>query len=106
VTGPIVDTSGHSSEGMVVDFSVLKSLMVTEIADKWDHAMLVWKNDPLIRTLTAFSAGIVELSCIPTAENLAALTYTTLVDPLGRRGLTLTRVRLYETPNCWADYTP
>jgi len=43
---------------------------------------------------------------IPTAENLAAEAFRTL-EPLYtgvyKDQLRLERVRLYETPNCWAD---
>ena len=42
----------------------------------------------------------------PTAENLAAIVFETLAPHYhGHYGaeLRLTRVRLYETPNCWAD---
>lgn len=46
------------------------------------------------------------LDYIPTAENLAQLAFT-LLDPVyqDRYGnhLRLQQVRLYETPNCWAD---
>lgn len=110
VTGPIVDTSGHSSEGMIVDFGALKAMMLEHIADRWDHAMLVWEDDiDLLTALAMLSSQsrphrTIGLPCIPTVENLAALAYTTLYDPLMEHGLTLTRVRLYETPNCWADY--
>ncbi|MFX6930214.1 6-carboxytetrahydropterin synthase [Acinetobacter baumannii] len=46
------------------------------------------------------------LDCIPTAENLAAKAFEILHKAYqahyGER-LRLTQVRLYETPNCWAD---
>jgi 6-pyruvoyltetrahydropterin/6-carboxytetrahydropterin synthase len=48
----------------------------------------------------------VVLDRIPTAENLAAIVFQTLAPHYhGHYGaeLRLTRVRLYETPNCWAD---
>ena len=48
----------------------------------------------------------VVLDRIPTAENLAAIIFEILAPHYhGHYGadLRLTRVRLYETPNCWAD---
>lgn len=46
----------------------------------------------------------------PTAENLAALWFRMIEDELHNRGITgakgtwLTKVVVYETPNCWAEY--
>ncbi|MDQ5881256.1 MAG: 6-pyruvoyltetrahydropterin/6-carboxytetrahydropterin synthase, partial [Pseudomonadota bacterium] len=48
----------------------------------------------------------VVLDCVPTAENLADTAFR-ILDPVYRdtygNHLKLERVRLYETPNCWAD---
>ena len=46
------------------------------------------------------------LDRVPTAENLARLAFA-ILDPVYRdtygNQLRLARVRLFETPNCWAD---
>jgi len=46
------------------------------------------------------------LDCVPTAENLAQKAFTILAavyrDIYGNH-LRLDRLRLYETPNCWAE---
>ena len=46
------------------------------------------------------------LDVVPTAENLAAIAFRQL-DPIYQdhygNQLRLERIRLYETPNCWAD---
>ena len=48
------------------------------------------------------------LDCIPTAENLAELAFS-ILDAIFRdtygNHLRLQQIRLYETPNCWADAT-
>jgi 6-pyruvoyltetrahydropterin/6-carboxytetrahydropterin synthase len=43
------------------------------------------------------------LPYVPTVENLARIAFTLLTKPLLEHGLKLTHLRLYETPNCWAD---
>ncbi|MNL62384.1 6-pyruvoyl tetrahydropterin synthase [compost metagenome] len=76
--------------------------------DIWDHAFLVYEGDTAVRGFLDSLPGhkTVVLDRIPTAENLAAIVFETLAPHYhGHYGadLRLTRVRLYETPNCWAD---
>ena len=104
VTGPLISEKGTSSEGMVIDFGSLKSIMTQYVAEPWDHAFLAWEDDPLCQVIKAFSGKVVELPAVPTVENLARIAFRRLVTPLRDKGLTLNQVRLYETPNCWADY--
>jgi 6-pyruvoyltetrahydropterin/6-carboxytetrahydropterin synthase len=48
----------------------------------------------------------VVLDCIPTVENLAQTAFK-ILDPVFKERfngrLNLSRLRIYETPNCWAD---
>ena len=108
LSGNIIEASGQSNNGMVMDFSEIKSLAKTCLVDAWDHAFLVYRGD---RAIVDFLASLpdhktVLVDSIPTAENLAAIAYATLAgvykDCYGNH-LRLTRVRLFETPNCWAD---
>lgn len=103
---------GDSSEGMVVDFSVLKGAMLDYVAEPWDHALLLWENDRIVAQRPTLLDALpdthktVFLPCIPTVENLVVQAAELLKQPLSDHGLTLVNVRLYETPNCWADYKP
>jgi 6-pyruvoyltetrahydropterin/6-carboxytetrahydropterin synthase len=80
------------------------------VVDVWDHAFLVYAGDKVVadflRTLPGHKT--VELAFVPTAENLAAEAFRLLDgafrDTYGTH-LRLERVRLYETPNNWADAT-
>jgi 6-pyruvoyltetrahydropterin/6-carboxytetrahydropterin synthase len=109
LSGNIIDASGQPNNGMVMDFSEVKSLAKLHLVDNWDHAFLVWKED---RTVADFLGSLpnhktVVLDVVPTAENLARLAFTILdkvyQDKYGNH-LQLDQVRLYETPNCWADW--
>ena len=108
LSGNVIDHAGHSSNGMLMDFSDIKALAKKHLVDLWDHAFLVYEGDQLVANFlkTIPSHKTVLLPCIPTAENLAQTAFT-ILDPifLSRFGndLQLERVRLYETPNCWAD---
>jgi len=95
--------------GMVMDFGFLKEVMVDCIDKFYDHAMIAWENDPLIDDIRKLCTGmkLMILPVIPTAENLAQVWFD--ADYLSVRirsngNAKLESVRVWETPNCWADY--
>lgn len=108
LTGEVVQAPGTSDNGMLMDFSEIKAIAETYIVNPWDHAFLVYEGDETVRAFLQTLPGhkTVVLDRIPTVENLAAIAFETLAPHYhGHYGnnLRLTRVRLYETPNCWAD---
>jgi 6-pyruvoyltetrahydropterin/6-carboxytetrahydropterin synthase len=106
--GRIIDRAGDAANGMVMDFSQVKSLAEQHLVSLWDHAFLAYRGDTQVVELLAQIAGhkTVLLDRVPTAENLALLAFGILAevyqDKYGN-DLRLEQVRLYETPNCWAD---
>lgn len=75
-----------SDEGMVIDFSDLKSIVKSEVLDKVDHKVL---NEVFpFRT---------------TAENMAAYIFDALGEKLSPYGVKVERIRLWETPDSWAE---
>lgn len=108
LAGDIIDKDGDAANGMVMDFSQVKELAKAHLVDLWDHAFLVYRNDRLVADFLATMPDhkTVVLDRVPTAENLAQLAFECLDavyrDSYGNH-LRLERVRLYETPNCWAD---
>jgi 6-pyruvoyltetrahydropterin/6-carboxytetrahydropterin synthase len=106
--GDLVDTEGAPDRGMVMDFADVKSLANEHLVDKWDHAFLVYEGDTQVRGFLETMAGhkTVVLDRIPTVENLAAVAFDILASVYDAHygvNLRLHKVRLYETPNCWAD---
>jgi len=108
LAGDVIDKAGDAANGMVMDFSRVKDLAKAHVVDLWDHAFLAYRGDTAI---VAFLATLpdhktVVLERVPTAENLAGIAFaildTVYRDTYGNH-LRLHRVRLYETPNCWAD---
>jgi 6-pyruvoyltetrahydropterin/6-carboxytetrahydropterin synthase len=110
LAGEIIRQEGDAANGMVMDFSEIKTLAHTHLVDLWDHAFLVYAGDtPIVDFLKSLPKHkTVVLDCIPTAENLAEKAFAMLdavfLDTFGNH-LRLERVRLFETPNCWADAT-
>jgi 6-pyruvoyltetrahydropterin/6-carboxytetrahydropterin synthase len=106
--GDVVNAPGASDNGMLMDFSEIKSIAREYVVDRWDHAFLVYAEDRAVRTFLESlpEHKTVVLDRIPTVENLARIAFDTLSPHYhGHYGadLRLTKVRLYETPNCWAD---
>lgn len=108
LSGGIINKAGDAANGMVMDFSQVKDLAKAHLVDAWDHAFLAYAGDTAI---VEFLNGLpghktVILDRVPTAENLAYIAFERLDavyrDTYGNH-LQLQQVRLYETPNCWAD---
>lgn len=108
LSGEVIQTEGAAEQGMVMDFSDVKNIALEKIANVWDHAFLVYKGDAEVLNFLGGIPGhkTVVLNSVPTAENLAAEAFKVLdaayVDVYGNH-LRLERVRIYETPNNWAD---
>jgi 6-pyruvoyltetrahydropterin/6-carboxytetrahydropterin synthase len=108
LTGEVADHPGKADDGMVLDFGDIKRLTNQYIVDLWDHAFLVAKED---EGLVAFLATLpnhktVIMDRVPTVENLAYAAFA-ILQPVFNKAfsgrLELSGIRLYETPNCWAD---
>lgn len=110
LSGDIITAEGVSEQGMVMDYSEVKRIAKEELVDAWDHAFLVYRNDrevlDFLNSLDGHKTVIMDVP--PTAENLAMVAFRQLDsayrDTYGNH-LRLERVRIYETPNNWADFT-
>jgi len=108
LSGDVITGGGLSEQGMVMDFSDVKNIAKTILVDAWDHAFLVYRGDTAVCDFLSGLPGhkTVILDVVPTAENLAQTAFdilsTAYRDTYGNH-LRLERVRLYETPNNWAD---
>jgi 6-pyruvoyltetrahydropterin/6-carboxytetrahydropterin synthase len=108
LSGDIITTKGQSEQGMVMDFSDVKRIAQEKLVNVWDHAFLVYRDDKVVCDFLATLPDhkTVILDVVPTAEHLAQTAFkildTTYQDTYGNN-LRLEQVRLYETPNNWAD---
>lgn len=109
-----------------LDFGFLKEEMMAEIDAPCDHATILWERDPLLPILAPDflpssdkhqlvfhehgdgpAGRLYIVPFVPTAENLARHWFERLAPKVLQRSenrATLVRIRVYETPNCWADY--
>lgn len=94
------------SLGRVIDFSVLKEKIGSWIDLHWDHNFLVFEKDvDLIQALLSISRMKDPFVCPfnPTAENIAHYLLTKVCpEQLQGTNVTVVKVILYETVNCYA----
>ena len=126
VEGP-VRQSGQE-RGMVLDFGFLKEEMVSEIEKDCDHTLILALWDDLVKALhppenlkipssldpavwfTKFDSpwgSVYLIADTPTAENLArhwAMRLGPMVETRTSSAAHLRALRVWETPNCWAEY--
>lgn len=108
LSGQIIAAEGVPEQGMVMDFSEVKTIAQETLVNQWDHAFLAYRGDAAVVAFLTTLPGhkTVVLDVVPTAENLATVAFRLLdaayVDRYANQ-LRLEQVRLYETPNNWAD---
>lgn len=107
--------------GFVEDFSILKNAVKDWINFHWDHNMILNQDDPIFKILGKIPSPIEyclnditggrEPYCMdkginPTAENMAKVLYHVVdKDVLPKvRDIRITKVRIQETENSWAEY--
>ncbi len=114
----VVEAPSLDPGSMVCDYKAL-SLLVRSVLAPLDHAMILWREDPLREVLEKAGERVVALDAEPSAEVLAqhiffqikrvfaeALAEPQRVAPYRwRPEVRVLAVRLWETPNTWAEYS-
>ena len=94
--------------GMVIDFDDLRALVKKAVLDRWDHATLLWSEDPLVPAIERIQAEapekVVRLSGNPTAEILTREAWQAIHLSLPK-DVSLERVAIKETPACSSELT-
>jgi len=108
LTGDVVQQDGESDNGMIMDFGDIKALANQHLVGLWDHSFIVYEKDHVIKNFLEQLPDhkTVVIDRVPTVENLAKIAFDILKDVYHDRygrSLKLTKVTLYETPNCWAE---
>lgn len=94
--------------GMVMDFDDLRALVRKSVLDRWDHATLLWSEDPLAAAIERVQdeapEKVVRLAGNPTAETLTQEAWQAISQNLPP-GIRLERVAIRETPTCFSELT-
>ena len=96
------------SLGRVIDFGVIKEKLGAWIDANWDHTTILHEKDKPLGDAIAAGTGqvIFYVPFNPTAENLARyLIEVVCKQVFEKEAIKCTRIRVHETPNCYADAT-
>ena len=92
--------------GMVIDFDDPKVLVKKAVVDRWDHATLLWSEDPFAAAIAQVQAEapekVVRLSGNPHRRAFGARAWQAISQSVAS-GIVLERVLIRETPTCSAE---
>jgi 6-pyruvoyltetrahydropterin/6-carboxytetrahydropterin synthase len=90
--------------GMVIDFGEIKQTVGAWIDEHWDHGAILNEADEVYaKAVEAQGHRLYLLPCEPTAEHMARELLAIAGQLIGSAHLEVLKVRLWETPNCYAD---
>lgn len=95
-----VETHSLNSQGMVVDFGDVRDLVKEWVDANLDHRMVLCREDPVVPLLLEVEEPVYLLDDNPTAEIIARLIF----EQVRGQGLSVSEVRLWETPASYATY--
>lgn len=100
-----VASQGLNDQGMVIDFGLVKEKIGKWLDENWDHGMILQAGDPMIELLDRQGMRCYVLFVPPTVENLVVHFWSVIAPLCAALNVRLAHVRMYETPNCFADYS-
>ena len=108
ISGDIINQENESDFGMVMDFKDAKDVIKRLIVEPWYHAFIVFEKDlEVLDFLNSMKDHkTIVFPKVPTAENMALVAFDILSQAFLKEFKGLIKpinVRLYETPNNWAD---
>jgi 6-pyruvoyltetrahydropterin/6-carboxytetrahydropterin synthase len=105
LSGTPVGETGNPKNGMVIDFTDLKSIVKKEIVNLFDHAVVVSRrfDKEKMEMFTKMFGNAVLVDYQPTCENLVS----DFADRISRQlppGVKLHSLKLYETARSYAEW--
>lgn len=96
------------SLGRVVDFGLVKARVGSWIDDHWDHTAILMRDDPegaaVALANERLGRPVYWLDAHPTAENIVQELARVAQGLLQDTGVRVVSIRLWETPNCSAEW--
>jgi 6-pyruvoyltetrahydropterin/6-carboxytetrahydropterin synthase len=99
-------SDGLDALGRVVDFGVIKEKLGVWIDTHWDHNTILFNKDEILGEAISnrTDQDVYYMNANPTAENMAQHLLEDICPKLFiDTGIRCINIRLWETPNCYAD---
>ncbi len=90
------------AHGMLVDFGDIKDIFNEKIFSKFDHGMIIYKEDPHLQQFIDMDQKLLVMDKPPTAEYISEYTYDLLKD--SSLGEYIYKVTVVESEDCAASY--
>lgn len=105
VAGEPINQPGNAKDGMVIDFSILKKMILEHIISKLDHSLMINENAAIdkLATLGQMYERHHAVPFQPTSENMVVY-IAEKVKTLLPENLELFSVRLFETGSSFAEW--
>jgi 6-pyruvoyltetrahydropterin/6-carboxytetrahydropterin synthase len=105
LSGVPVNNKANPKNGMVIDFTELKNIVLKNIVDKFDHSVVISsESDPVkIEMMSKTFGNTVVVDYQPTCENLVADFAEKLKKKLPGK-VVLHSLKLYETAKSYAEW--
>ncbi len=103
VSGEALSQDGAPKDGMVLDFTVLKSIVNERIVDIYDHCLILREGAPMSDTIAQAYPRVHIVPFQPTTEGLICHFANILQDALPE-GVSLYSMRLYESPTSYVEW--
>jgi 6-pyruvoyltetrahydropterin/6-carboxytetrahydropterin synthase len=105
VKGTPCNEINSPKKGMLIDFSDFKLLIMSEIINVWDHALMIHQDtDPvLLKALKNNYKKMIVVPFQPTTENMIC-ELSSLIEKILPADLQLFSLRLYETEKSYAEW--
>ena len=97
--------------GRVIDFGVLKDIVGHWIDSNWDHTAMLMRDDPdpaiqaIIQSNQENGRPAYLMNESPTAENISAELAKVSKELLKDTSVSITSIKVWETPNCCATWS-
>jgi len=107
--GSLIQEKGSSSEDMLIDFQDVKQILIEEIEEVCDHGFMIYEKDSILVDFFNKNKDFkhIIVPFIPTAEQISKWIFDKLEKRYAAvygKNLTLSSVRLWETPTSTAIY--
>ncbi len=104
ISSDFTETSYIPSPGFILDFKAIKKLVQESVVDKFDHHLLLSRDNITGNPSISRLENIVIFEAEPTAENLLIYIKKTLQKKLPDN-IKLVHLKIFETKNSYAEWT-